>query len=154
MNMEAAATIDVGSEEQLVTMRINKQILGIPVKDVREILRSQKITNIPLVPEEIAGVLNLRGRIVTAIDIRHRLQLKTSDQDADCIFVVVEHNGELYSLIVDSVGEVIAIPSRSSIQEPPPNLAQNWRDISAGVYWLEQELLIIIDLKSLFQFAG
>ncbi|NDE90632.1 MAG: chemotaxis protein CheW [Alphaproteobacteria bacterium] len=151
MSKQSSAVLHV-SEEQLVTMRIHNQLLGIPVWEAREILREQKITKIPLVASEIAGALNLRGRIVTVIDIRHRLQLPPRDPSVPCIFVVMEHKGELYSLIVDSVGDVLTIPS-TSIQNAPPNLAPNWRDISAGVHRLEKELLIILDPRPLFTFG-
>jgi len=140
------------THEQLVTMRIHQQLLGIPVQDVREILLGQKITKIPLVSDEIAGALNLRGRIVTVIDIRHRMQLPALESGAQCIFVVVEHKGELYSLVVDSVGDVLTIPY-TSIQAAPPNLAASWREISAGVHRLDSELLVILDPKPLFTFV-
>lgn len=139
------------NEAQLVTMRIDRQLLGIPVHDVREILREQRITRVPLVPGQVAGALNLRGRIVTVIDMRCRLQLPPREADKKSIFVVVEHRGDLYSLIVDSVGDVLTIPT-SSIQSPPPNLAANWRDVSAGVHRLDNELLVILDPKPLFAF--
>lgn len=136
-------------EEQLVTMRIDGQLLGIPIRDVREIMFEQKITPIPLVSEEIVGALNLRGRIVTAIDIRRKLQLPTRAAGASCMFVVVEFKDELYSLVVDSVGDVLIVPG-AEIQDNPPNLETTWRNVSAGVYRLEQELLIILAPQHLF----
>lgn len=150
MSAQLATTV-AAAHEQLVTMRINNQLLGIPVYDVREILREQKITSIPLVPGEIAGALNLRGRIVTVVDIRHRLGLPTRNAAKAAIFVVVEHKGELYSLVVDSVGDVLAIPA-SSIQATPPNLDSSWREIASGVHRLEKDLLVILDPKRLFAF--
>lgn len=148
----AVAKIDSGASEQLVTMRVGKQVMGIPVQDVREILREQKVTHIPLVSGEIAGVLNLRGRIVTAIDVRYKMKLPPREAGRECTFVVVENKGELYSLIVDSVGDVLTIPS-ASIEKSPPNLASNWREVSSGVYKLENELLVILDHKALFTFG-
>ncbi len=153
MSAQAHAIEPVSTgDKQLVTMRIHEQLLGIPVHDVREILRGQHITHIPLVPGEIAGALNLRGRIVTVFDVRHRLQLPPMAKGSPCIFVVVDHKGELYSLIVDSVGDVLTIPS-ASIQNAPPNLSANWRDIASGVYRLEKDLLVILDPKRLFTFG-
>lgn len=140
------------NHSQLATMRINGQLLGIPVQEVREILREQKITNIPLVPSEIAGALNLRGRIVTVIDIRHRLGLPERNKEIQNIFVVVDHKNELYSLVVDSIGDVLTIPT-NAIQSVPSNLAASWRSIASGVYQLEKELLVILDLKALFTFG-
>lgn len=152
MSRNPATNLHV-QEEQLVTMRIHNQLLGISVRETREILKEQKITRIPLVPGEIAGTLNLRGRIVTVIDIRPRLGLPARGEHGHYIFVVVEHKGELYSLIVDSVGDVLTIPS-NAVQDSPPNLAQSWRGISAGVYKLEKELLVILNPKALFTFEA
>lgn len=148
-NMLAVKTVAGRNEEQLVTMRIAGQLLGIPIRDVREIMLEQKITPIPLVSEEITGALNLRGRIVTAIDIRRRLQLPVRTPDMACMFVVVEFRDELYSLVVDSVGDVLTI-STAQIQENPPNLEATWRNVSSGVYRLEQELLVMLAPKHLF----
>ena len=150
MSAQTALATDT-AQAQLATMRINNQLLGIPVQDVREILREQKITSIPLVNSEIAGALNLRGRIVTVIDIRPRLALPPRDASKQAIFVVVEHKGELYSLIVDSVGDVLTIPM-ADIQATPPNLDSSWRSIASGVHRLEKELLVVLDPKQLFDF--
>lgn len=152
--MSTTSTAVIGNdiaERQLVTVRIHQQLLGIPVLDVREILREQKITKIPLAPGGIAGTLNLRGRIVTVVDIRHRLELPARDTSTLCTFVMVEHKGELYSLIVDSVGDILNT-SAESVQDVPPNIAANWRKVAAGVIQLEKELLIILDPKALFIF--
>lgn len=147
----AATAENTLAEQQLVTVRIHQQLLGIPVLDVREILREQKITKIPLAPGGISGTLNLRGRIVTVVDVRHRLELPARDTSVLCTFVMVEHKGELYSLIVDSVGDILNA-SAGSVQDVPPNLAANWRKVAAGVIQLEKELLIILDPKTLFVF--
>src|SRR4051812_21507078 len=91
-----------------VTMGIDRQMFGIEVKHVRDVLRHQKVTPIPLSPPEVAGSLNLRGRIVTVIDLRRHLDLPPKENygRAGCTFVVIDYKGELYSLMVDSVGEV------------------------------------------------
>lgn len=148
-----SATVRQSHDIQLVTMRIHNQLLSIPVSETREILHEQKITKVPLVDNGIAGTLNLRGRIVTVLDIRHRLQLPLHQAGAHASFVVVEYKGELYSLIVDSVGDVLTVPS-SDIQDAPPNLDANWRSISSGIYKLDTELLVVLDPKALFSFAS
>jgi purine-binding chemotaxis protein CheW len=152
MSATAAVAAQQGHTMQLVTMRIHQQLLAIPVQDVREILRGQKIAHIPLVSGEIAGTLNLRGRIVTVLDIRHRLGLPERETNAQCIFVVVEHRGELYSLMVDSVGDVLTLP-HSAVQATPPNLATSWRELASGVHRLDNELLVMLDTKVLFTFG-
>ncbi len=148
-NTQLSVTKESAPGRQLVTMRIDGQLLCIGALEVREILSDQKIARIPLVPEQVAGVLNLRGRIVTVIDIRSRLRLPPRDKNAAANFVVVEHKGDLYSLIVDSVGDVLNLPAES-VQGVPPNLPERWREIAEGVCRLEKDLLVIISLRSLF----
>src|SRR5271165_3855095 len=104
---EIASTDD---HDDFVTMFIEGQMFGIPVLMVQDVLGPQKITRIPLAPPEVAGSLNLRGRIVTAIDVRMRLQLPQRAPDAGAgMSVVVDMKGELYSLKVDQVGEVLSL---------------------------------------------
>ena len=131
-----------------VTMRIDQQLFGVPVKFVRDVLRRQRITRIPLAPTEVAGSLNLRGRIVTVIDLRKRLRLKERETDTGGMFVVVEHRNELYSLMVDSVGEVMTV-SAGAIEKTPANLSSSWRDAASGIYKLDGELLVIMDIEAL-----
>ncbi len=131
-----------------VTMRIDQQLFGIPVKNVRDVLRQQKITCIPLSAPEVAGSLNLRGRIVTVINLRRRLRLVEKESDDKSMFVVVEHKGELFSLMVDSVGEVMTVPSHA-IERSPANLGGAWKEVTTGIYKLSGELLVIIDVQSM-----
>src|SRR5579864_8922174 len=101
-------TDQVSGEEQVyVTLTVSGQLCGIPVLSVRDILAEQPITRIPLAPADIAGSLNLRGRIVTAIDLRRRLNLPPPDRGQKRMSVVTEQGGELYALLVDSVSEVM-----------------------------------------------
>lgn len=131
-----------------VTMCIDKQMFGIEVKHVRDVLRQQKITPIPLAPPEVAGSLNLRGRIVTVINLRNRLKLPVHEGGGQNTFVVVELKGELYSLMVDSVGEVLTA-STARIEKTPANLNSCWKDIASGIYKLDGELLVLVDVQSL-----
>ena len=116
-----------------VTMTIAGQLFGIPVLTVQDVLGPQRITRIPLAPGEVAGALNLRGRIVTAIDVRHRLGLQARGADSPGMSVVVDHKGELYSLIVDAVGEVMSLPTEA-YERNPATLDSRWRDVSGGIY--------------------
>src|SRR3546814_8670073 len=106
---------------EYVSVTVASQRLGIPVLLVQDVLRAQPLTRIPLAPPEIAGSLNLRGRIVTAVDVRTRLGLPPRDKDAPFMNVVVEHDGELYSLIVDSVGDVLGLTSDTYESNPVKN---------------------------------
>ena len=134
--------------EQFVTLTIEGQLFGVPVMTVQDVLAPQKITPIPLASEEVAGALNLRGRIVTAIDVRRRLNLPPRKEDGDCMYVVVEHGVELYSLMIDSVGEVLSLPV-DRFEPPPATLDERWRGVSGGVYRLEDELLVVLDVNNL-----
>lgn len=135
-----------------VTMCIDRQMFGIEVKNVRDVLRHQKVIPIPLAPPEIAGSLNLRGRIVTVIDLRKRLSITSKPDNAPPnTFVVVEHKGDLYSLMVDSVGEVLTASS-AMIEKTPTNLNSSWKDIAYGIYKLDGELLVLVNVQSLLKF--
>jgi purine-binding chemotaxis protein CheW len=134
-----------------VTVVIEGQLFGIPVLQVRDVLGPQRITRVPLAPPEIAGSLNLRGRIVTAIDLRIRLGLPVTDA-AGRMSVVVDHGGELYSLMVDSVGEVLSL-SEASFERNPATLDLRWREIAAGIYRLDGKLLIVLDVARLLEMS-
>lgn len=139
----------IGNDANMyVTVRIDRQLIGIPVKQVRDVLRKQKITAIPLAPSEVAGSLNLRGRIVTVVDVRHRLRLPPSAENVQSMFVVVEHKGELYSLMVDSVGDVLTAPP-AMIEKVPANLSGAWKEVASGIYKMSDELLVIIDVQTM-----
>jgi purine-binding chemotaxis protein CheW len=147
---EIASTED---HEDFVTMFIEGQMFGIPVLVVQDVLGPQKITRIPLAPPEVAGSLNLRGRIVTAIDVRMRLQLPKRAPDAGAgMSVVVDMRGELYSLRVDQVGEVLSLPA-AKFERNPPTLDPLWREFSTGIYRLEEKLLVILDVPRLLDFT-
>lgn len=135
-----------------VTMKVVDQMFGVPVLLVRDILGVQSLTRIPLASPEIAGVLNLRGRVITAIDMRRRLGLPPCDPGMRTMSVVVERAGELYSLIVDSVGEVASL-SREIFKETPATVNPRWRGFCNGIYCLRGELLIALDIENLLDIA-
>ena len=140
----SGATIMTSDAEMLVTMRVDGQLFGVPVQHVRDVLREQKMTRVPLSPPEIQGSINLRGRIVTVINVRARLKLSAKEGEDLQMFVVVEQNNELYSLMVDSVGDVMNIP-HVQIEKTPANMASNWKGVASGVHRLSGELLVVID---------
>jgi len=144
------SVVDSGMRE-FVTINLMGQLLGIPVLDVHDVLNAQKMTHIPLAPPSIAGVLNLRGRIVTAVDMRTHLGFDARTEDESFMSVVVEHKGEPYSLLIDSVGEVLALPDKD-FERSPVTLDDRLREVSEGVYRLEKELLVVLDVDSLLEF--
>ncbi len=142
-----------GATTTFVTMTVHSQLCGIAVLRVRDIIITPAMTRIPLAPPEIAGSLNLRGRIVTAIDLRRRLDLPRRAAGDPGMSVVVERQGELYSLIVDAVREVITIDDRL-LDTNPPTLAASWCAFSAGILRLQAELLVVLDTDRLLALAA
>jgi purine-binding chemotaxis protein CheW len=141
------------SEDQVyVTLTVAGQLCGIPVLGVRDILAEQAITRIPLAPPEIAGSLNLRGRIVTAIDLRRRLSLPPPSKDQKRMSVVAEQSGELYALLVDQVSEVMSLDT-ALFERNPPTLERNWAMFSTGIYRLDGRLLVILAVARLLDYA-
>ena len=134
-----------------VTMTIQNQLFGIPVLQVQDVLGPQHINVVPLAPKEVAGSLNLRGRIVTAIDVRTRLGLPPRSDDDPGMSVVVEHGSDLYSLIIDSVGEVLSLPA-SAFESNPSTLDDVWRDVTDGIYQLEDKLMVKLNIDRLLNF--
>jgi len=135
-----------------VTVTIAGQLFGIEVLQVRDVLGPQRLTRIPLAPPEVAGSLNLRGRIVTAIDVRTRLSLPPPPPEVRSMSVVVDVNGELYSLVVDGVGEVLSLPLES-FEANPPTLDARWRTVSKGIYRLKGQLLVVLDIAALMNMS-
>ncbi len=134
---------------EFVTLYIDEQMFGIPVADIHEVFHPQAITAVPLAPPEIRGVLNLRGRIVTAIEVRSRLNLPPLDrEDSSTMAIGVEIGDEAYGLIIDRVGDVLQLPERDC-EEIPSNMDQIWQNVASGIYRLDDQLLIILDIKRL-----
>ena len=141
-------------EQVFVTSYVEGQLFGMPVERVQESLIPPQIARIPLAPPEVAGSINLRGRIVTVIDVRTRLGLqpRAEKKAGGVMCVTVEQGAELYSLMVDSVGNVLNLPLRN-IEPNPSTLAPRWRGISSGVVRLEGELLIVLDVDAFLSFG-
>lgn len=146
--LERPPTAGDDAVRTFVTLAIGDQICGVPVLGVRDILSEQVITRIPLASPEIAGSLNLRGRIVTAIDVRLRLNLPPSPKGNARMSVVAEQNGELYALLVDQVSEVMTLRD-SDFEQNPPTLPAVWAEHSKGVYRLDGKLLVVLDVTRL-----
>jgi purine-binding chemotaxis protein CheW len=137
----------------LVTLTVADQLCGVPVLAVRDILGEQVITRIPLAPPEIAGSLNLRGRIVTAIDLRRRLRLPPAPSGQARMSVVAEQAGELYALLVDQVSEVLSLDG-STFERNPPTLERSWAEFSTGIFRLDGRLLVVLDVSRLLALTG
>lgn len=151
--MTEAETKTSGETREFVTIMLGNQLCGIDVLKVQDVLGPQKITPVPLAPPEVTGLLNLRGRIVTAIDLRRRLGLVERADGEQGMSVVVEHKGELYSLTVDSVGEVLRFPIEE-FERNPATLDAQWRRFSEGVYRLNEGLLVVLNDDGLLDYGG
>jgi len=140
------------AEQTFLTLTVADQLCGVPVLAVRDVLGEQTIACIPLAPPEVAGSLNLRGRIVTAIDLRRRLRLPPAPPGTPRMSVVTEQGGELYALLVDQVAEVISLDP-GSFERNPPTLPPPWSEHSRGIYRLEGRLLVVLDVARLLAVA-
>ena len=141
-----------GEEQVYVPLTVAVLLCGIPVLGVRDILAEQPITRIPLAPPDIAGSLNLRGRIVTAIDLRRRLNLPARDPGQKRMSVVAEQGGELYALLVDQVSEVMSLDA-NLFERNPPTLERNWALFSNGIYRLDGRLLVILNVARVLDYS-
>ena len=123
-------------------------MFGIPVLKVQDILKSEKIAKIPLAPPEVKGSINLRGRIVTVIDVRTRLGMppRTDGKSEDSMAVTVENGSDLYTLLVDKVGDVVSL-ANNLFESNPGTLDARWREFSDGVYRLEDRLLVVLAVE-------
>jgi purine-binding chemotaxis protein CheW len=141
-------------EIEFVTVWIGSQLFGLPITQVHDVFMVDRLTRVPLAPPEIAGVLNLRGRVVTTIDMRRRLDLPPREEARNQMAVGIEYRGESYGVLIDSVGEVLKIAAAN--REPNPvNLDPRWAQVADGVVQLGGRLMIVLavdrvlELKSL-----
>lgn len=151
------ATLPAGTtsnaRQEFVTMRIGAQLFGISVLAVRDVMRCQPIAPVPLASPMIAGSLNLRGRIVTAFDMRCRLGMEPYPERDKIMKVVVEVRHELYALMVDEVGDVMSL-TMDRFEKVPANMESAWRGMSAGIFKLDNELLVILDVAHVIPSLG
>jgi purine-binding chemotaxis protein CheW len=147
-----ARPVDTLHQGQYLTISVDGQTFGVPALLVHDVLGPQRITRVPLAPIEVAGTLNLRGRVVTAIDLRLCLRLPARSSDQTAMSIVVSHGGDFYSLLVDQVGEVLTL-SDASFEPNPATLDARWRDMATGVHRLDDRLLVALDVDRLLHFT-
>lgn len=134
------------SEREYVTFKVAGQAFGVCVSEIHDVFRPTRITPVPLASAEIAGVLNLRGRIVTAIEVRSRLGLQSREGGNEASLAIgVERNGESFGLVIDEIGEVIRLDDEAC-EANPANLDPVWASISRGVHRLDDQLLVVMDI--------
>jgi purine-binding chemotaxis protein CheW len=138
---------------EYVTVMIGDQLFGLPISRVQDVFMPDRLTRVPLSAPEIAGVLNLRGRIVTAIDMRRRLGLRPRADGRPPMAVGIELRGESYGLLIDTVGEVLKLADGT--REPNPvNLDQHLARVSGGVHRLDGQLMVILDVDRVLETAS
>lgn len=138
--------------EDVVTFRVGDQWFGVDVLQVQEIIGHQRIARVPLAAPGVAGFLNLRGQIVTAMDMHRRMEIFGAPSES-LVNVVVRDGDELFALIVDEVGDVAAVP-RDAFIPPPANLAWAWGNVCTGIVKLDHGLLAIVDVTKLLDDAS
>lgn len=139
------ASDDKNALHEYVTLSVGEQLFGVPIGRVRDVFVPERLTRVPLASAEIAGVLNLRGRIVTGIDLRSRLGMQSSQTGPAPLALGIEFKNESYGLLIDSVGDVVKLPARDW-EANPVNLDPALAPLSAGIYRLPGRLLIILDI--------
>ncbi len=132
--------------KEYVTALIGDQLFGLPILRVQDVFIPERVTRVPLAPPEIAGVLNLRGRIVTLIDMRGALGLDGRGDKRPAMAIGVESRAESYGLLIDSIGEVLKLDDAT--REPNPiNLDLRLARVSTGIHRLEGQLLMLLDVE-------
>jgi purine-binding chemotaxis protein CheW len=134
----------MSTNQQLCTFYLDEQCYGLEVLQVQEVVRSQALTRVPLAHPMVRGLMNLRGQIVTAIDLRRRLNLPERKEACELVNVVLQTSDGAVALLVDEVGEVLDVTDQQ-LELPPETLHSSSRDLIQGVYKLPERLLIILD---------
>ncbi|HEY6256886.1 MAG TPA: chemotaxis protein CheW [Xanthobacteraceae bacterium] len=137
---------------EYVTATVGGQLFGLPIARVQDVFVLDRLTRVPLAAPEIAGVLNLRGRIVTAIDMRRRLGLAPGAVGKR-MAIGIEFKGESYGLLIDAIGEVLNLSSGGR-EGNPVNLEPRLARVSAGVHRLEDRLLVVLDVDRVLDVGG
>src|SRR5215469_6780714 len=140
-----------GTMAEYVTAVIGGQLFGLPISRVQDVFMPERLTRVPLSSHEIAGVLNLRGRIVTVVDMRARLGLKVEDGRPP-MAVGVDLRGESYGLLIDQIGEVLRLPDDSR-EENPVNLDPRMAKLAGGVHRLDGQLMVVLDIDRVLELA-
>ena len=140
----AAETMLAGGAFEYITLTIADQLFGLPIGEVHEVFSVQRITRVPLAARPIKGLVNLRGRVVTAICLRAVLNLPDGKECAERMAIGVESRGEPFALLVVRIGDVVRLPP-ATLEPNPIHLNPDWQNLSQGVHRLETSLLVVLD---------
>lgn len=139
------------SEQRLYcTFYVGNQFYGIPVEDVQEVMLNQPLTGVPLAPNAVAGLMNLRGQIVTTVDVRRVMKVGSQLVEHEPMNVVVRHEGAEVSLLVDNIGDVLDVAG-TILDRPPETLQGASREFLSGIYALDNCLLLVLDVHRMLE---
>jgi len=141
------------TNRQFATFFVDGLFFGIEVLQVQEVLRYQEMTPVPLAPGVVEGLINLRGQIVTAVDMRRRLQLPARPEGQMPMNTVVRTPGGAVSLLVDEIGDVVEVDA-GSFEQTPDNVEPAARELLKGVYKLKERLLLVVDTEKTVNVAA
>lgn len=136
----------MANTKQFSTFYLERYFFGVPVEQVQEVIRYLDMTHVPLVSEVVRGLINLRGQIVTAIDLRRRLGMQARAADRLPMNVVVRTDDGAVSLLVDEIGDVIEV-AQETYEAPPQNMSAQQKELVEGVYKLDGQLLLVLNTE-------
>ena len=143
----------MADQHQYCTFYVDGHYFGLDVLKVQEIIRYQEMTRVPLAPPVVRGLINLRGQIVTAIDLRRRLELEARHDDQLPVNVIVRTDDGAVSLLVDKIGDVLDV--EESLFEPPPETLRGTpRELIRGAYKLNDRLMLLLDIDKALHVDG
>jgi purine-binding chemotaxis protein CheW len=142
----------MANSELFCTFFLDGHFFGVPVQQVQEVIRYQEMTRVPLVPQVVSGLINLRGQIVTAIDLRRRLAMSERLADQLPMNVVVRTDDGALSLLVDEIGDVIEVEEKT-FEQPPETLKGIAREMIRGVHKLPERLLLLLNTERVVNVA-
>ena len=148
--MSSKISTSEGAVTEYVTTMIGEQLFGLPIARVQDVFMPERLTRVPLASSDVAGVLNLRGRIVTVVDLRVRLGLPRRDAGRPPMAVGVDSRGESYGLLIDQIGEVLRL-SNESREDNPVNLDPAMARLASGVHRLDGQLMVVLDVDRVLE---
>jgi len=141
----------MNDSSELLTCSLHGQSLGLPVRYVQEVVTPLRCTELPLSHDVISGLINLRGHVITQLDMRKALGLPDREENDSFRVVIIEtDSGETFGLIVDQVGEVMT-QERKTLEQTPKSLPRCWQDVGSGVLKLKEHLLVVLDIGRFVQ---
>jgi purine-binding chemotaxis protein CheW len=143
---------DHASKTNFFTVFVDKHVYGLEVTEAQTIFRVGEITPIPLIHKDVAGFINLRGKIVVAVSLRRRLGIPAAEDRCERFAIGLEAAGESFALLVDRVGDVLALP-HSARTDMPPHFTGRQSLFTRALYLFESRLTPILDVKRLFDFS-